>query len=384
MIDIPFHPLSNLFPMMAGPEFDAFVEDVRRHGIQTPVTLYQGHILDGKVRYRAAELAGVRLPTTIYTGSNPAAFVISQNFHRRHLNESQRAMIAARVATMGRGRPSDNPHHCGISAGQAAVSLYVGTRSIENAREVLKNGVPEIIARIDAGTLPVSIAAGVSRLPPDIQTRMSQEREAVLKGAAKAHSRATREEDLADRIETETARLGVQRYGVIYIDPPWEFEVRNEATGSDRAASNHYPTMPDDEIMELEIPSAENCMMFCWVTIPKLPSGILFLGHHEFVYKSAYCWHKPGHGMGKWYMADAIELLLIGMKGSVPAPAPGDQPPQLRTIPRGLHSAKPEVFAQAIETMFPNVPKLEMFHRGNGRAGWDTWGAEAETPVSNR
>lgn len=43
----------------------------------------------------------------------------------------------------------------------------------------------------------------------------------------------------------------------------------------------------------------------------------------------------------------------------------------------GKHSQKPETFHEIIETMFPNVPKLEMFARSE-RAGWDAWGNESE------
>jgi N6-adenosine-specific RNA methylase IME4 len=40
------------------------------------------------------------------------------------------------------------------------------------------------------------------------------------------------------------------------------------------------------------------------------------------------------------------------------------------------HSRKPHAFAEMIEEMFPNVPAVEMFARGQ-RLGWDVWGNEA-------
>jgi N6-adenosine-specific RNA methylase IME4 len=42
----------------------------------------------------------------------------------------------------------------------------------------------------------------------------------------------------------------------------------------------------------------------------------------------------------------------------------------------GEHSEKPEAFAEMIEEMFPNVPAVELFARGQ-RLGWDAWGTEA-------
>ena len=71
--------------------------------------------------------------------------------------------------------------------------------------------------------------------------------------------------------------------------------------------------------------------------------------------------------------------LLVGVRGDVPAPAPGTQPPQVMTLPRGRHSEKPAAFAEMIGRMFPTVPKIEMF-AGGQRAGWDVWGNEVAAP----
>jgi len=45
--------------------------------------------------------------TAIFKGDNAAKDVISWNLHRRHLNESQRAMVAAKLANIKIG---DNQH----------------------------------------------------------------------------------------------------------------------------------------------------------------------------------------------------------------------------------------------------------------------------------
>ena len=67
-------------------------------------------------------------------------------------------------------------------------------------------------------------------------------------------------------------------------------------------------------------------------------------------------------------------MLLVGTVGNPPAPAPGTQPPQTLTLPRGRHSEKPEEFAEMIEAMFPTVARLEMFARVH-RPGWEVMGA---------
>jgi hypothetical protein len=42
-----------------------------------------------------------------YKGDDPIAFVIDKNLHRRHLDESQRGMVAAKIATMRQGERTD-------------------------------------------------------------------------------------------------------------------------------------------------------------------------------------------------------------------------------------------------------------------------------------
>jgi hypothetical protein len=92
------HPLAKIFPDIEGPAFDALVEDIKERGLQEPIWLYENKILDGKNRARACEQLGKEPNIRTFTGPDPVGFILSVNLHRRHLDTSQRAMVAASLA----------------------------------------------------------------------------------------------------------------------------------------------------------------------------------------------------------------------------------------------------------------------------------------------
>ena len=147
----------------------------------------------------------------------------------------------------------------------------------------------------------------------------------------------------------------------------------------DRSADNHYPTMTVEMIKALKVPAAANCVLFLWATIPMLPQALETMVAWGFAYKSNFVWGKDKIGPGYW-VREKHEQLLIGTRGTVPGPAPGDQRESLQKAPRADHSEKPFLFREIIEEMFPNVPRLELFARGEAAPGWDRWGNEAGAP----
>ncbi len=85
-----FHELSQNYPLMPKNEFQRFKEGMREHGYDPrfPIVIFQGKILDGRNRFRAATEIGMKMPpTTEFTGTEEEArhFVETANEERRHL-----------------------------------------------------------------------------------------------------------------------------------------------------------------------------------------------------------------------------------------------------------------------------------------------------------
>ena len=140
---IPPHPAALLFPMCAHDELTRLIEDIRVHGLQHPIVLdREGRLLDGRNRWLAVQQLGIPCPTRTYTGDDPVTFVVSQNLHRRHLTDRERAEIAATLATNEHGgdrRSIKSPNgDLKPTQAQAAVLLNVSKRRVERAVAAIK------------------------------------------------------------------------------------------------------------------------------------------------------------------------------------------------------------------------------------------------------
>jgi N6-adenosine-specific RNA methylase IME4 len=196
----------------------------------------------------------------------------------------------------------------------------------------------------------------------------------------KRERRAARERELAAATLEASRVLRRKLYSVILADAPWSFRAYNEDTGQDRGAVNHYPTMTLDEIKALPVPAAKDCVLLLWATVPMLPQALEVMAAWGFTYKSHFAWVKDKRGLGFWNR-NRHELLLIGTRGNIPCPAPGTQFDSVIEAARGAHSAKPVIVREMIAAMFPTLPKLEMFARGQRVDGWDFWGNEVDEGV---
>lgn len=340
------HELASIFPMMTEKEMAVLADDIKTNGLQNPIILHDGKILDGRNRYEACRIAGKEPDFVNYTGDDPFRFIISLNLHRRHLDESQRAVIASRVANMTPGRKWESNSadlRNNISQPEAARLFNVSERMIQTVKAIERDA-PERIADIEAGHMTAT----------KVYTLIKTEE---------------RKEQRKDLI----AKMPSGKFAVIYADPPWQYS----NSGFNESAESQYATMPTEDICkmsdEVEAWSTPETVLFLWATNPLLPDALEVMQAWGFDYKTNMAWIKDkGRGKG-WFLQSKHELLLIGTRTNTPHP--NVRPDSCFEADRGpVHSRKPVKAYEIIESMYDGA-KLEMFCR-NPRDGWEAHGNE--------
>jgi protein gp37/ParB-like chromosome segregation protein Spo0J len=202
------HPLCRLFPPMREADYTALKASLAARGYDPtkPVVLYEGQILDGWHRWKAARKFGLTATTREYHGADPLGQVLADNLDRRHLDEGGRALVAARLAKLRQGQTkTDRP--IGLSETEAAGRFNIGTTTVKRARRVLDAGTPELVAAVEQGMLAVSLAADLAELPasqqrrvltePDRNARKALSKRLAAQGRAMRQARPTRRPQFA-------------------------------------------------------------------------------------------------------------------------------------------------------------------------------------------
>ncbi len=204
MPEIKVHPAAEIFPMMDAQAFSQLVADIEANGVQTTIKLVgetreEAQLIDGRNRLKAMlqlgmdphDYADVIHPDDL---GDPVQYVLSLNLHRRHLSESQRSMVANKVATLKHGGHSEISIDISTTQSAAAEQLNVGVASVRRARKVSDHAVPEIVDAVERGDVSVSAAAEVADLPQAEQKALAEQGPKAIKEAAskKRHNKATK------------------------------------------------------------------------------------------------------------------------------------------------------------------------------------------------
>lgn len=186
------HPAADLFPMLSKAELDMLSSDIKTNGQVHPIVVWHDQILDGRNRSRACEMAGVEpkyKDVSEITEHDAIRFVVSCNILRRHLNESQRTMIAAELAKLKHGtnqHGGEDAQTCAstITQDQAADMMKVSRRSVQSARKI-QEAAPELVAGVKSGTMSVNKAAGIARQRIKAQTDPNLAADSVIDASEK-------------------------------------------------------------------------------------------------------------------------------------------------------------------------------------------------------
>lgn len=371
-----YHPLADVFPLIEGAEFDALVADVAKQGLLEAIVTLDGNILDGRNRYRACVAAGVEPHFEVFEGADPVAFVVSKNVARRHLDESQRAIAAAKIANIQHGGDRSKRPIGHLKQQEASDLLNVGDRSIRRAREVLNEGTPELVKAVEAGRVSVSAAADVATLPKVEQTEIVAKGEKEILEAAKRIRLQKAEVRRAEiqAIAATQVHIPAGKFSTIVIDPPWPMEkIERDVRGHQVAFD--YPIMSEDQLAAFPVAdmAADDCHLFCWTTHKFLPMSLRLLDAWGFRYVLTMVWHKPGGFQPFGLPQYNCEFAIYARRGT-PTFADTKAFNACFQAPRREHSRKPDEFYDVIRRVTTG-PRIDVFSR-EARDGFDQYGNE--------
>jgi N6-adenosine-specific RNA methylase IME4 len=290
-------------------------------------------------------------------------FVIEVNLKRRHLDIIQKCELAEKIEAIEREKAKmrqlsnlkqfkdtdtcDSHGTEGEAAEIAAKKVGLSTQTYKRYK-VIKKHYPDIIPKIKDKKVSINHAYGEAKRIMNMNN------------------------NLKPKLHTDGNN---KKYNVILADPPYDYDIKLRGN-----PSIHYKTLTDDQIYNflkdnsLEDKIDDNAILFLWTTNPKLKEALKTIEAWKFEYKTNIVWIKDKIGLG-YYVRSKHELLLIAVKGNMQIPLEANRPESVIYHNRSIHSKKPEIVYDIIESMYPNANYLELFAR-NTRENWDSYGLE--------
>lgn len=346
---------------------DNFIESVKKKGILVPLTVKpDGTIISGHRRWQAAKTLNIKkVPVVVKSYStdlDEQEAIIDFN-KQREKTFSQRMKEAEELEIIERERAKERQAHGQTAPGKTVTEIFPEASKGETRDKVAEAiGIGSGRQYEKAKTIWNEAKLGNAKAEKLI--------EHLDKGRITVHSAHKK---VTQKQEAHSLKPLTGQYEVILADPPWRYEFSETSM---RAIENQYPTMELDQIKTLNIPAADNSVLFLWATAPKLDEAMQVLNSWGFSYKTCAVWDKEIIGMGYWFR-NQHELLLVGVKGRFKTPEPGNRFSSVFCQRREKHSRKPKFVYEMLETMFPDVKRIELFARST-RDGWDSWGNEIE------
>lgn len=206
-------------------------------------------MFDGRNRLAAAADAGIEPVFEAVDLDDHAIFarVVSENVHRRHLTDAQRAVVAAKLvlALRARGTPD------GRASETVGAQLGLSARTIEEALAVVTKGVEGLPELVTSGAIGVSVAAAVARTEATAQRAAVTEGPAAVRGLAK-QLRAAR----AD-LRAGTSAPPRKSHATAADEPAEPAKDLDEAASIPSAAARTTPTEASDGHQEAAPPTLD-------------------------------------------------------------------------------------------------------------------------------
>ena len=366
-----------LIPALTQEEFKQLEDNCLKEGIREAILTWNGFIIDGHNRYEIATKWNLDFQTKskhFKDEEEVKEWMILNQFGRRNLPIYERTKLVLQLEN--------------IFSEKAKESKIEKVSHFRNTGEVLVNS-PKPDTRKELSKISGVGEQTISRVklieekaPEEIKAKLSIGEVSInqvyqeIKKEEKKAERDKKIEEVKAKIEEENLILEDKKYHVIAIDPPWAYEEKGGFSSSEYDAESNrgavdYPTMTVEQIKKIELPEAEDCVLFLWTTHAFLRDSFDILEQWGYKYKATLVWDKVKMGIGRTVRMQ-VEFCLIGVKGN--PIINGSSERDIISEARREHSRKPEAFYSMVERMCIGN-KLDYFSRQN-RENWEHYGAE--------
>ena len=369
----------NLIPALSAEEYAQLEANILEEGIREPIITWNGYIIDGHNRFSIAKRFDLEYKTTSKHFANEESvkeWMILNQFGRRNLSNYQRSVLALELEEVFSKKAKENIviENKNRSTGSAKLPKR---DSVDTRKELSK------VAQVGERTLGM-VKTIQEKAPEEVKAKLATGEVSInaaykeIKKEEKKEERDKKIQEVKQKIETENLTTLDKKYHVIAIDPPWAYNEKGGFSSDDYDAQNNrgavdYPTMTVEQIKKIEIPAANDSVLFLWTTHAFLRDSFDIMKEWGFEYKATIVWDKVKMGMGR-NVRMQVEFCLLGIKGK--PIIQGSSERDIITEPRREHSRKPEAFYQMVERMCIGN-KLDYFSRQT-RKNWEHYGAEQD------
>lgn len=371
--DLTPHPLNaELFSDLTTDDYNNLKEDIASRGIQDPLHITKSNvIISGHQRQKVALDLDIPVPCIIREDLTEdwqiEEQLIADNLLRRHLNDYQKIVCAERLYMIEQEQAKERQESTQLNGKNPEGEPIIGGGKFATTEKGKTRD--KVAEKVGMSGRQYDKARKVYHEAPE---PIKEEWKSGHISTHNAYKQTQREQKKQQRKETTaTPPLPDDEYEVIYADCPWRYEF---TTSVSREIEQKYPTMSQEELKALDVPAAENAVLYLWATGPRLKEAIEVMESWGFTYKTNAVWDKEIIGMGFWFRGQH-ELLLVGTKGHFSPPEQKDRVSSVFRYKRTEHSKKPTEIRDYLAHCFPDKKKIELFAR-EASEEWETWGDE--------
>lgn len=364
--------LKKLIPALTQEEFKQLEENCLEEGIREAIITWNGYIIDGHNRYEIANKWNLDFQTKSKHFENEIdvkIWMANNQLGRRNLSDYVKGELFEEIEKLLKEKGKK-------TQGNRTDILSTNDKKSHNTQEIIADKLGWSTGK------KAQFDVVKKKAPEDIKEKLRNNELTIhaaykeIKKEEKKEERLQKIEEVKQKIEAENIIQPNKKYHVIAIDPPWSYKEKGGFSSEDyNSESNRgavdYPVMNVEQIKNIELPAADDCVLFLWTTHAFLRDSFEIMENWNFDYKATLVWDKVKMGIGRTIRMQ-VEFCLIGIKGNPIINGSAER--DIITESRREHSRKPEAFYEMVERMCIGN-KLDYFSRNN-RNNWEHYGAE--------